>query len=157
MLCLIISRQFYLRPLLFFSVALRIIQNVIQLWEHYLHVKFTFNVSFVIYSSDRYNCAISSSDDRSLFRKVKLNYAIFDEGHMLKNMSSVRYQQLMRINVRDLVGGRMGFFSMLSLWREGVYMHIIFQKLRYAGGHKLWCSFRSLSCVVISFKGMSFL
>ncbi|XP_072192275.1 SWI/SNF-related matrix-associated actin-dependent regulator of chromatin subfamily A containing DEAD/H box 1 isoform X2 [Excalfactoria chinensis] len=47
-----------------------------------------------------YNCAISSSDDRSLFRKVKLNYAIFDEGHMLKNMSSVRYQQLMRINAK---------------------------------------------------------
>ncbi|XP_015716831.1 SWI/SNF-related matrix-associated actin-dependent regulator of chromatin subfamily A containing DEAD/H box 1 isoform X2 [Coturnix japonica] len=47
-----------------------------------------------------YNSAISSSDDRSLFRKVKLNYAIFDEGHMLKNMSSVRYQQLMRINAK---------------------------------------------------------
>ncbi|OXB76799.1 UNVERIFIED_CONTAM: hypothetical protein H355_016280 [Colinus virginianus] len=47
-----------------------------------------------------YNCAISSSDDRSLFRKVELDYAIFDEGHMLKNMSSVRYQQLMRINAK---------------------------------------------------------
>lgn len=58
----------------------------------------------MIYFSGRYNCAISSSDDRSLFRKVKLNYAIFDEGHMLKNMSSVRYQQLMRINVRHLGG-----------------------------------------------------
>lgn len=52
---------------------------------------------------DRYNCAISSSDDRGLFRRLKLNYAIFDEGHMLKNMSSVRYQHLMTINVRGLV------------------------------------------------------
>lgn len=49
---------------------------------------------------DRYNCAISSSDDRSLFRRLKLNYAIFDEGHMLKNMGSIRYQHLMTINVR---------------------------------------------------------
>ncbi|KAJ7402999.1 SWI/SNF-related matrix-associated actin-dependent regulator of chromatin subfamily A containing DEAD/H box 1 [Pitangus sulphuratus] len=45
-----------------------------------------------------YNSAISSSEDRGLFRKLKLNYAIFDEGHMLKNMSSVRYQHLMTIN-----------------------------------------------------------
>ncbi|XP_025939985.1 SWI/SNF-related matrix-associated actin-dependent regulator of chromatin subfamily A containing DEAD/H box 1 isoform X2 [Apteryx rowi] len=48
-----------------------------------------------------YNCAISSSDDRSLFRRLKLNYAIFDEGHMLKNMSSVRYQHLMTINAKN--------------------------------------------------------
>lgn len=58
---------------------------------------------FMMNPSDRYNCAISSSDDRGLFRRLKLNYAIFDEGHMLKNMSSVRYQHLMTINVRDLV------------------------------------------------------
>ncbi|KAI1238537.1 hypothetical protein IHE44_0013271 [Lamprotornis superbus] len=45
-----------------------------------------------------YNSAISSSDDRGLFRRLKLNYAIFDEGHMLKNMSSIRYQHLMTIN-----------------------------------------------------------
>ncbi|XP_038611033.1 SWI/SNF-related matrix-associated actin-dependent regulator of chromatin subfamily A containing DEAD/H box 1 isoform X2 [Tachyglossus aculeatus] len=48
-----------------------------------------------------YNCAISSTDDRSLFRRLKLDYAIFDEGHMLKNMSSVRYQHLMTINAKN--------------------------------------------------------
>ncbi|XP_043826007.1 SWI/SNF-related matrix-associated actin-dependent regulator of chromatin subfamily A containing DEAD/H box 1 [Dromiciops gliroides] len=48
-----------------------------------------------------YNCAISSSDDRGLFRRLKLNYAIFDEGHMLKNMASVRYQHLMTINAKN--------------------------------------------------------
>ncbi|RLW00798.1 hypothetical protein DV515_00008459 [Chloebia gouldiae] len=53
----------------------------------------------VIFVSDRYNSAMSSSDDRGLFRRLKLNYAIFDEGHMLKNMSSVRYQHLMTINI----------------------------------------------------------
>lgn len=53
--------------------------------------------------SDRYNCAISSSDDRGLFQRLRLKYAVFDEGHMLKNMSSVRYHHLMTINVRSLV------------------------------------------------------
>ncbi|NXH14594.1 SMRCD regulator, partial [Bucco capensis] len=48
-----------------------------------------------------YNCAISNSDDRGLFRKLKLNYAIFDEGHMLKNMSSVRYRHLMTIDAKN--------------------------------------------------------
>ncbi|XP_053921227.1 SWI/SNF-related matrix-associated actin-dependent regulator of chromatin subfamily A containing DEAD/H box 1 isoform X2 [Cuculus canorus] len=48
-----------------------------------------------------YNCAISSPEDRGLFRRLKLNYAIFDEGHMLKNMSSVRYQHLMTINAKN--------------------------------------------------------
>ncbi|XP_013926370.1 PREDICTED: SWI/SNF-related matrix-associated actin-dependent regulator of chromatin subfamily A containing DEAD/H box 1, partial [Thamnophis sirtalis] len=48
-----------------------------------------------------YNCAISSPEDRNLFRKMKLNYAIFDEGHMLKNMGSVRYQHLMTINAKS--------------------------------------------------------
>ncbi|KAM9579314.1 SWI/SNF-related matrix-associated actin-dependent regulator of chromatin subfamily A containing DEAD/H box 1 isoform 2-T2 [Guaruba guarouba] len=47
-----------------------------------------------------YNCAISSSDDRGLFRRLKLKYAIFDEGHMLKNMNSGRYQHLMTINAQ---------------------------------------------------------
>ncbi|NWW94137.1 SMRCD regulator, partial [Rhynochetos jubatus] len=48
-----------------------------------------------------YNCAISSSEDRGLFHRLKLNYAIFDEGHMLKNMNSVRYQHLMTINAKN--------------------------------------------------------
>lgn len=48
-----------------------------------------------------YNSAISSPEDRSLFRRMKLNYAIFDEGHMLKNMGSVRYQHLMTINAKS--------------------------------------------------------
>ncbi|XP_072351423.1 SWI/SNF-related matrix-associated actin-dependent regulator of chromatin subfamily A containing DEAD/H box 1-like [Scyliorhinus torazame] len=45
-----------------------------------------------------YNCAISNADDRCLFRRLKLHYAVFDEGHMLKNMSSIRYQHLMTFN-----------------------------------------------------------
>uniref|UniRef100_A0A8C5PBJ9 DNA helicase n=1 Tax=Leptobrachium leishanense TaxID=445787 RepID=A0A8C5PBJ9_9ANUR len=48
-----------------------------------------------------YNCAISSAEDRSLFRRLKVNFAVFDEGHMLKNMSSVRYQHLMTLNAKN--------------------------------------------------------
>ncbi|XP_068259068.1 SWI/SNF-related matrix-associated actin-dependent regulator of chromatin subfamily A containing DEAD/H box 1-like [Nyctibius grandis] len=48
-----------------------------------------------------YNCAISSPGDRGLFRRLELNYAIFDEGHMLKNMSSIRYLHLMTINAKN--------------------------------------------------------
>ncbi|CAL8344834.1 unnamed protein product [Lota lota] len=45
-----------------------------------------------------YNLAIGNDSDRSLFRKLRLKYAIFDEGHMLKNMNSLRYRHLMAIN-----------------------------------------------------------
>lgn len=48
---------------------------------------------------DRYNVAIGNDSDRSLFRKLRLKYALFDEGHMLKNMNSLRYRHLMAINV----------------------------------------------------------
>lgn len=55
-------------------------------------------VRFIFFTL-RYNLAIGNSNDRSLFRKLKLEYAVFDEGHMLKNMSSLRYRHLMGINV----------------------------------------------------------
>ncbi|XP_029295421.1 SWI/SNF-related matrix-associated actin-dependent regulator of chromatin subfamily A containing DEAD/H box 1A [Cottoperca gobio] len=45
-----------------------------------------------------YNMAIGNDSDRSLFRKLRLTYAVFDEGHMLKNMNSLRYRYLMSIN-----------------------------------------------------------
>ncbi|XP_041855219.1 SWI/SNF-related matrix-associated actin-dependent regulator of chromatin subfamily A containing DEAD/H box 1A isoform X2 [Melanotaenia boesemani] len=45
-----------------------------------------------------YNLAIGNDSDRSLFRKLHLKYAVFDEGHMLKNMNSLRYRHLMSIN-----------------------------------------------------------
>ena len=43
--------------------------------------------------------ATGNVEDRSLFKKFEFHYAVFDEGHLLKNMSSQRYQCLMRINV----------------------------------------------------------
>ena len=47
-----------------------------------------------------YNMVISSPDDRVIFKQLTFGYAIFDEAHMLKNMSSQRYEQLMKINCR---------------------------------------------------------
>ena len=43
--------------------------------------------------------ASGSVDDRAMFKKLDFHCAIFDEGHMLKNMSSMRYQSLMKIKV----------------------------------------------------------
>jgi SWI/SNF-related matrix-associated actin-dependent regulator 1 of chromatin subfamily A len=40
---------------------------------------------------------ISSSEDRVLFRKLDFHYVIFDEAHMLKNMASQRYENLMKV------------------------------------------------------------
>ncbi|XP_071800624.1 SWI/SNF-related matrix-associated actin-dependent regulator of chromatin subfamily A containing DEAD/H box 1B-like isoform X2 [Asterias amurensis] len=44
-----------------------------------------------------YNMCTSNADDRSLFRKMGIHYAVFDEAHMLKNMQSQRYGTLMKI------------------------------------------------------------
>lgn len=42
----------------------------------------------------------SKPEDRKLFKKIKLEYIIFDEAHMLKNMKSSRYQNLIKIKAR---------------------------------------------------------
>ena len=34
---------------------------------------------------------------QSLFRKLDFHYVIFDEAHMLKNMATARYENLMRV------------------------------------------------------------
>jgi len=44
-----------------------------------------------------YNMVISSADDRVLFRRLDFHYVIFDEAHMLKNMNTARYENLMRV------------------------------------------------------------
>ena len=50
----------------------------------------------------RYTIATGSVEDRALFKKASFHYAIFDEGHMLKNMASMRFQNLMKISVSVL-------------------------------------------------------
>ena len=41
----------------------------------------------------------TTSDDRTFLRKLKCHYVVLDEGHMLKNMQSQRYQGLMKVKV----------------------------------------------------------
>ena len=51
---------------------------------------------------DSYAVATGNADDRRFLRKLKCNYMILDEGHMLKNMQSQRYQGLMKLTVSSL-------------------------------------------------------
>jgi SWI/SNF-related matrix-associated actin-dependent regulator 1 of chromatin subfamily A len=46
-----------------------------------------------------YSIINSTNDDKTFFKKLKFDYCIFDEAHMLKNMKSMRYQSLMQIHV----------------------------------------------------------
>lgn len=55
----------------------------------------TFNVLVTTY-----HMVSGSAEDRGLFKKVPFNYVIFDEAHMLKNMASQRYNNLMKINAQ---------------------------------------------------------
>ena len=44
----------------------------------------------------------TTTDDRIFLRKLKCHYVVLDEGHMLKNMQSQRYQALMKVKVSVL-------------------------------------------------------
>ncbi|XP_033113341.1 SWI/SNF-related matrix-associated actin-dependent regulator of chromatin subfamily A containing DEAD/H box 1B-like [Anneissia japonica] len=48
-----------------------------------------------------YNVCISSGEDRALFRKLPIQYAVFDEAHFLKNMTTQRYVNLTKINAAN--------------------------------------------------------
>ena len=40
----------------------------------------------------------SCKEDRVMFKRVKFHTVIFDEAHMLKNMNTKRYENLMKIS-----------------------------------------------------------
>lgn len=46
-----------------------------------------------------YNLVCSTPEERKLFRVIPFKYVIFDEAHMLKNMGTIRYENLIRISV----------------------------------------------------------
>ncbi|EFN83220.1 SWI/SNF-related matrix-associated actin-dependent regulator of chromatin subfamily A containing DEAD/H box 1 homolog isoform X2 [Harpegnathos saltator] len=50
-----------------------------------------------------YSLICSTPEERRLFRVMPINYVVFDEAHMLKNMSSVRYENLVRINAKHRI------------------------------------------------------
>uniref|UniRef100_A0A0N4UIY2 SWI/SNF-related matrix-associated actin-dependent regulator of chromatin subfamily A containing DEAD/H box 1 homolog n=1 Tax=Dracunculus medinensis TaxID=318479 RepID=A0A0N4UIY2_DRAME len=45
-----------------------------------------------------YSMVGSKVEDRKFFKRFKINYVIYDEGHLLKNCSTERYKNLMKIH-----------------------------------------------------------
>ncbi|XP_003424919.1 SWI/SNF-related matrix-associated actin-dependent regulator of chromatin subfamily A containing DEAD/H box 1 homolog isoform X2 [Nasonia vitripennis] len=50
-----------------------------------------------------YNLISSTPEERRLFRVMSTKYVIFDEAHMLKNMSTSRYENLFKINAQHRI------------------------------------------------------
>ncbi|XP_020807048.1 SWI/SNF-related matrix-associated actin-dependent regulator of chromatin subfamily A containing DEAD/H box 1 homolog [Drosophila serrata] len=50
-----------------------------------------------------YHIVGSTPEERKMFRVCKLDYVIFDEAHMLKNMTTQRYANLITINARSRI------------------------------------------------------
>lgn len=71
--------------------------------------------------------AIGNDSDRSLFRKLRLKYALFDEGHMLKNMNSLRYRHLMAINVSPFALHPLPFTTDVCFGASFISMLILLQ------------------------------
>ncbi|XP_075228991.1 SWI/SNF-related, matrix-associated actin-dependent regulator of chromatin, subfamily a, containing DEAD/H box 1 [Lycorma delicatula] len=67
-------------------------------YKRYNWIKYGFGDTEVVLST--YQVVSGSYEDKKLFRVVQLHYAIFDEGHMLKNMNSQRFENLFRINAK---------------------------------------------------------
>ena len=47
----------------------------------------------------RYKIVASAPEDRVFFKNLSFKYIVFDEAHMLKNMGSKRYSNLMKLKV----------------------------------------------------------
>ncbi|CAD6218365.1 GSCOCG00011442001-RA-CDS [Cotesia congregata] len=50
-----------------------------------------------------YNLTSSTPEERRLFRVLPITYVVVDEAHMLKNMSTIRYENLVRINAQHRI------------------------------------------------------
>lgn len=61
------------------------------------------------YSLDRYTMVSSCPEERKMFRVSPMHYVIYDEAHMLKNMSTQRYDNLLKIKVMALTNYRYNF------------------------------------------------
>lgn len=58
----------------------------------------------------------NSPEERKMFRVTPLHYVIFDEAHMLKNMNTQRYENLIRINVSSRSIQPSNGFSVVSMF-----------------------------------------
>ena len=50
-----------------------------------------------------YNLISSTPEERRLFRVMPIHHVVFDEAHMLKNMGTIRYENLVRINAKHRI------------------------------------------------------
>ncbi|KAK8734847.1 hypothetical protein OTU49_005686 [Cherax quadricarinatus] len=50
-----------------------------------------------------YNMVSTSTEDKALFKKLRFHTVVLDEAHMLKNMASQRYENLMKIKAQRRV------------------------------------------------------
>ncbi|KAK9887995.1 hypothetical protein WA026_000284 [Henosepilachna vigintioctopunctata] len=50
-----------------------------------------------------YTMVGNSPEERKMFRVTPMHYVIFDEAHMLKNMNTQRYENLIRINAKNRI------------------------------------------------------
>ncbi|EEB13299.1 conserved hypothetical protein [Pediculus humanus corporis] len=50
-----------------------------------------------------YNLITSTSEEKKMFKVLPFNYVIFDEAHMLKNMNTQRFENLMRVNAKHRI------------------------------------------------------
>ncbi|CAG9812421.1 unnamed protein product [Phaedon cochleariae] len=50
-----------------------------------------------------YTTVGNSPEERKMFRVTRMHYVIFDEAHMLKNMNTLRYENLIRINAKHRI------------------------------------------------------
>ncbi|XP_028136056.1 SWI/SNF-related matrix-associated actin-dependent regulator of chromatin subfamily A containing DEAD/H box 1 homolog [Diabrotica virgifera virgifera] len=50
-----------------------------------------------------YTLVGNSSEERKMFRVTRMHYVIFDEAHMLKNMNTLRYENLIKINAKHRI------------------------------------------------------
>ncbi|KAJ8923061.1 hypothetical protein NQ315_001610 [Exocentrus adspersus] len=50
-----------------------------------------------------YTIVGNTSEERKMFRVTPMHYVIFDEAHMLKNMNTQRYENLIRINAKHRI------------------------------------------------------
>lgn len=51
----------------------------------------------------RYNLVANTPEERKMFRVTPMHYVVFDEAHMLKNMNTQRYENLIRINAKHRI------------------------------------------------------
>ena len=90
-LCCVVMRFLYV----ILSVSLTDPLNIhVKLCACFHHVITSGSLSLISYT-----ICINRAEDRQFFRKLQLKTLVLDEGHMLKNMATLKYTHLMRIKV----------------------------------------------------------